>query len=483
MIRAIDLLKLPSLKEGYIAAGGGGVYNIIRRFEILEETYPSVVRFLDEGIFYVTTFWSLANDKESRLHLIEEMIKHHCAGIGIMPEVYLNNEIEPEILKLANDNNFPIFYIPSSVRWGDLLAEYSVISNNSIEAKERSWIDMALGIFVDFHISHDPGTLCKRMSEILHLPVVISAVTVYSYGTEGINVAVLISRIQNIRQNSGKMIQSPSMIRVDNSRIALAYFGENSMVACCPDVGGVQDNILYLYHQIAPFAVRELDNLSHNKRIRKIGTNFQYYGDQKLYVAFLRFEHYEKAEHIFGKKYVLYESNSYQKYNIYLIPEEENKFFSVYDIYNRMAEESKPELFIFSQAKYCQNELVQEIARIKNLLSSLLFLKGCFSMDELPMLYLLANTPQENDILLYSSKQRTIKVLEEVKPFLHTLRIYLVLHSIKDVSHLMGIHVNSVKYRMEKALQYLGMDDTLPVSELSSLYLLMYLEHLELENR
>lgn len=44
MIRAIDILNLPSMREGYIAAGGNGAYRVIRRFEILEETYPAVVQ-------------------------------------------------------------------------------------------------------------------------------------------------------------------------------------------------------------------------------------------------------------------------------------------------------------------------------------------------------------------------------------------------------------------------------------------------------
>ena len=35
MIRAIDILNLPSMREGYIAAGGNGAYRVIRRFEIL----------------------------------------------------------------------------------------------------------------------------------------------------------------------------------------------------------------------------------------------------------------------------------------------------------------------------------------------------------------------------------------------------------------------------------------------------------------
>ncbi len=480
MIKAIDLLSLPSMKEGYIAAGGNGIYRVIRRFEILEETYPAVVRFLDEGFFYVTSFWSLAADKESRIHLIEEMIEHRCAGIGIMPGSYLNNEIDPEILELGNNNDFPVFYIPTSARWGDLVAEYSVISNNNIESLERSWIDMALGIFVDFHVTRDPGVLCQKMSEILGSPIVLSAVTVYSYGAEDIKVAFLISRIQKIRQNEGNAMKSPMMIRINTSRVAIIYFGENSMIACCPRRGGVQDSILHLYHQIAPFVIRELDHISKGNKSRKIQANIPYYSNTKISVAALRFENYDRIKYNFSKKYILYENNYYQKYCILLIPEDENEP-SIYETYCKLMEENKPDLFVFSQGKYRNKELQQEIGRVKNLLNSLLFLKGCYSVDELPILYMLTNAPRENDILLYSAAQLKIKFSEEADVFLHTLRLYLVLHSLKDVAQLLGIHVNSVKYRIEKAMQYLGMEANVALNDLSSLNVLLYLEHLAAE--
>lgn len=485
MISVIDLLKLPSMKEGYIAAGGSGIYHVIRRFEILEETYPSVVRFLDEGTFYVTSFWNLADDKESRVHLIEAMIEHGCAGIGIMPGGYLNNEIDREILQLGNEYDFPIFYIPLSVRWGDLVAEYSVISNNNIEAMERRWLELALGIFVDFHLKNDPGVLCERMSKTLRLPIVISAVTVYSYGTEGINVAVLTSRIQNIRQSGGKAMQSPMIIRADMSRIAVLYFGEHSMIACCPAREEVQDNILQLYHQMAPFAVRELDNMvSHSKKIRKIEVNAPYYGNARVYIAVLRFENYEKTKHAIDKKYILYESNPYQKYCILLIPEEEDgNTCSIYEAYCKMIEARQPDLFIFSQGKYRQKNLQREVSRIKNLIHSLLFLKGCYSTDELSLIYMMSSAPRAQDAFVYSAQQLQAKPSAEVKTFLHTLRLYLVLHSIKDVSLLMGIHVNSVKYRMEKAMKFLEMDSDLPLSEIASLNVLMHVERMAAEIR
>lgn len=484
MIKVVELLRLPSLKEGYIAAGGNGIYNVIRRFEILEETYPSVVRFLSEGIFYVTNFWSLANDKESRIRLIEEMIEHRCAGIGIMPGAHLDNEIDQEILELANENKFPVLYIPQTVRWGNLLAEYSVVSNNSFDLRERSWLDMALDSFVDFHISRDPGVLCQKISEILHLPVVISAVTVYSHGTEGINVAILISRIQNIRKSGRAILLSPLLVRVDNSRVALVYLGAGSMIACCIDRARAQENILQLYHQIAPFVIRELDQISRINPNKQDHYHFQYSEDRRMYLALVKVENCERVKSIFGKKYIIYESNVYQKYSIVLIPEEKcEKNTSIYDIYYEIMNEIKPDLFVFSQEKYAYQTMSQEIDRIKNLINSLLFLNGCFSTQELSLIYLLANTPQEYEFLLYTAEQNKIKDSSDITPFLNTLRLYFVLRSITDVSHLMGIHVNSVKYRIDKALQYLGMEEEMPVSEVPYLQLLLLLEHFVAENK
>ena len=67
MLKVIDLLRLPSLSEAFIAAGAEGMFKIIRKLEVLEEAYPSVVRFLRPNEFYLTNFWSLVDKKEGRI--------------------------------------------------------------------------------------------------------------------------------------------------------------------------------------------------------------------------------------------------------------------------------------------------------------------------------------------------------------------------------------------------------------------------------
>ena len=47
----------------------------------------------------------------------------------------------------------------------------------------------------------------------------------------------------------------------------------------------------------------------------------------------------------------------------------------------------------------------------------------------------------------------------------------------------MGIHVNSVKYRLTKALQYMGIDEDIPLNELPFVQLLVILEHFIADNK
>ena len=83
---------------------------------------------------------------------------------------------------------------------------------------------------------------------------------------------------------------------------------------------------------------------------------------------------------------------------------------------------------------------------MKDLLHSLLYLKGIYSMDELPLIYIMSNMPYEYDARLFSAMTTAEMSVADAVLFLHTLRLYLVLRNITDVSKLMGIHVNSCKF-------------------------------------
>ena len=194
-------------------------------------------------------------------------------------------------------------------------------------------------------------------------------------------------------------------------------------------------------------------------------------------------ENYRKCENQRSRNYIVYESSSYQKYCILLIPEKEEKNFSIYEAYCEIFHMVEPELFVFSQSKYNQRQVLQEVSHMKDLLHSLLYLKGIYSMDELPLIYIMSNMPYEYDARLFFARTTAEMSVADAVLFLHTLRLYLVLRNITDVSKLMGIHVNSVKYRLTKALQYMGIDEDIPLNELPFVQLLVILEHFIADNK
>ena len=104
-------------------------------------------------------------------------------------------------------------------------------------------------------------------------------------------------------------------------------------------------------------------------------------------------------------------------------------------------------------------------------------------MDELPLIYIMSNMPYEYDARLFSATTTAEMSVADAVLFLHTLRLYLVLRNITDVSKLMGIHVNSVKYRLTKALQYMEIDEDIPLNELPFVQLLVILEHFIADNK
>lgn len=483
MLKVMDLLRLPSMGQSYIAAGGGGVFREVRMLECLEETYPSVVRFLTANEFYLTSLWSLANDKEGRIELIRAMIEHNCSGVGIMPGTYLNDKIDDEILKLANENSFPIIYIPQTARWGNIISEYGILASGYHPEMMNTHLADVLDVFSRFHLDGDPSSFCRRFSLLVKLPIIISTNTVYSYHTEGINVAVVISKVRNICQADRSLIQSPIIARIDNERTAVVYLGRSSMVIGCVANSSLREASMQLFHQVAPYALRELDKIDYRKDAEYVGVNLRNYADTRMYVVLIKgrgwFSYAGKLE----KDYLIYERNSYQQHLLLLIPERDGSGKSIYQELQKIHSAVAPDLMVFSQIPYSQAVVVQEITHLKYMINSLSYLRGIFCVDELPILYLLTYAPREYDARLFSSLDFQEELQPETEPFLMTLRLYLLLHNISDVAKLQGIHVNSVKYRLTKALSYLDVDEDVPLNALPFTRLLMILERLIAENK
>ncbi|MEG0019881.1 MAG: PucR family transcriptional regulator ligand-binding domain-containing protein [Oscillospiraceae bacterium] len=481
MLKISDLLKAPSLQQSYIIAGHDGMFNTVKKLEIMEEPYPAVLEFLVTYEFLMTNFWSMKNDKQGRIDLVKNMIEKRCAGLGIMPEPHLDNIIDPEIIELANKNSFPIIYIDVNARWGDVVSEYGVLAHSSMMPSFDSKLESVLISFSEFNETHDCNEFCTKIAEVLDLPVIMSTNTIYSANMGALNVAQVVSKIQMVKKNGSKDIASPITVRVQDDYIAIVHFGEKSFIAVYIQTNMLNFPTLKLFHKLASTVTKELDKLCpasfghENHVMLRIA-------DVPMFYVLIKKENIANIEKEIDYKYTVYEKNTYFNYCVMLIPNTFEKNNEIYSVYQQLMQKLTPDLFIFSIASYNKRELIDEIEPLKYTVNTLSYLDGIYSTDELPLLYILSYAPYEYKSYLFKALNKRKRLKEEEKSFLDTLRLYSVLHSMVDVANLLGIHANSVKYRLSKALANLGYEEDSMLGDLSSLKLLIQLELIMIEN-
>lgn len=482
MLKIADFLKIPSLGQSYMVAGHDGIYNIIKKLEVMEEPYPSIQKFLVPHGFLLTNFWSMKSDKEGRYQLVKCMIESRSAGLGIMPEPHLNDIIDNEIIELSNKHSFPIIYISAQARWGNIISEYGVLANSDMTSSIDSRMSDVLNMFAEFHEDNNIGRFCRDIGKFLNMPIIMSTNTVFSSDSENINVALLIAKIQVICQQSRNTLISPISLRFDDAHLALVYFGKRSIVAVCVSNMDLNSTSLQLFHKIAPAITKELDKLCANLYNERSNPSILSLDDTPMSYVLIKRKDIDNIEKKLNYKYVTYEKNKFFNYCIILIPNQFHKGNEVYHVYQELISLLKPDLFIFSRKCVDKKDLLNEIEPLKFTVNTLSYLEGIYSTDELPLLYILSYAPYEYKAHLFPEMREGGKLKGEERVFMDTLRLYLVIRTISDVASLLGIHGNSVKYRLRKALKYFGYKGENILGDIPYIKLLMQLEYNIIEN-
>lgn len=481
MLKVTDLLRLPSMKQSFIVAGHDGMFNVIKKLEIMEEPFPQVLEFLAPYGFMLTNFWSMKDDKEGRLELVKNMIAARCSGLGVMPGPHLSGEIDPEIIELANDNGFPILFVDEGVRWGDVISEYGMLTNAYTMSRfDVKWNDL-LDAFLDFRTDKDSKIFCQRLSNLIELPIVLSTDTVVSSENSPISVALIISRIQTAIRNIRKPMNSPITVRLTNEYFAIVQQGKKAFIAVCIKNQTLNDPSLQLFSRIAPTAIRELDKLCSSTYHENGNQILARLEDIPRYFVLIKNQSIREVEKKLSFKFVVYERNTYFNYSILIITEEVSNSHETYRIYQKIQDMVELDLFVFSSKALYQKDLIKELEPLKLIIHTLSHLKGIYSADEFPLLYILAYAPYEYKSHIFPGMESSLQFKEEEKNFLDTLRLYIVIRNMSEVACILGIHTNSVKYRLTRALRILGYEEDENIAEMASVKLLVQLELIAIE--
>ncbi|WP_434309502.1 PucR family transcriptional regulator ligand-binding domain-containing protein [Hominifimenecus sp. rT4P-3] len=473
-------MKLPSLGQSCITAGHGGIFNNIKKIEVTEEPYPAIRDFLVPGSFFLTTFWSMRNDKENRIQMVREMIECRCAGLGIMPAPNLGGVIDEEILELGNRYEFPIVYIPEGTGWGNIISEYGLLAHNLFSSGTNQQLPDVLNIFTEFQEDENIENFRRKVSGLLQVPLIVSTDTVYSGDLPDVTVAMIMAKVQSVCQENVRSFASPITIRIDDTHSIVVHFGKKALVIAYTVSRLLDSSAFQLFYKIAPAMAKTLDRYCTNPYSIR-GKHFTGdLGDKPMYCVLMKKKDFRDIERELGGPYIIYERNDYLNYCIILIPDEVHKTCEVYPVYREMMDKIKPELFVFSQVSMEKRNLISKLESIKYMVSTLAYLEGMYSVDELPLLYLLSYAPLEYRRQLFGETgMRSLQ--EEDRSFLETLRMYILLRNIVDVGNIQGIHPNSVKYRLKKMLTRFGYREEDVLGDLSYIELLMQLEFMTIE--
>ncbi len=478
-----DLLKLPSLKNSYIVGGHHGALNIVKKIDILESPYPIVEKFLMPYEFVFTSFWNCRDDKENRINLVKALIRNKCSGIGIMPGPNLNDCIDDEIIKLANEFDLPVLYIPSNVLWSDIISEFSMVASPLSNLDIDSYFSDILLAFSDFQSSRDVKKLCIELNEYLSLPIVMIADDIYYSGVEKKHISSLLSKINSIAIKNESNFNIPISLYISDNNYCMLYCTNNVMFATFANSSNMINPSLEVFHKIAPVVIKELDNLVRKKDIvTQEQTDLD--DDQNYYICFVKKDTLEKYHNFIRSNFILVEENNRYNYSIFMIPENMeniNNDRDIFEIYSEIIDKINPKLFIFSKESCSRREVHKRIEILRISVSSLFFIEGIFIIDELPLLHMIFNSPFSYRELVFKVGSFDINI-DADETFLDTLRLYLILRSSNDVSDLLGIHPNSVKYRISKCFRSYHFDTFNALSELPLLRLLLVLEIIKIKD-
>lgn len=169
-MKLVDILNLPTFKEAIIVAGNKGIENSVQSVNLMDA--PDIIHYLNKEQLLLTTAYSIKNSPNALIKLVEQMAKQGCAGLGLKTKRYID-EIPEEVIKMANQLNFPIIEIPLNYSLGEMLNE----ALGCILKRRTHELDYALSVhreFTDIVISGGGFlNIIESLASIIKVPVIL----------------------------------------------------------------------------------------------------------------------------------------------------------------------------------------------------------------------------------------------------------------------------------------------------------------------
>ncbi|PRO67170.1 PucR family transcriptional regulator [Alkalicoccus urumqiensis] len=127
-----ELYEKSRLQEAVPAAGKQAMHREVRAVTMMDA--PDIDSYLEEGLFLVTTGYSMRETPGQLVRLVDRMASASCAGIGIKSARFLKG-LPPELKEAAEERGLPLFDIPEDLSLGTLVNDMLALVLKSREAE------------------------------------------------------------------------------------------------------------------------------------------------------------------------------------------------------------------------------------------------------------------------------------------------------------------------------------------------------------
>lgn len=117
-MKVTELMEIPALKEMKVVAGKSGCSREALTVNMMDA--PDIIQYLKSNEFLVTTAYHVKDQPELLIELVRAMAEKNCAALGVKTKRYVE-EIPDEVIRLANELQFPIIEIPMSLSLGEIV--------------------------------------------------------------------------------------------------------------------------------------------------------------------------------------------------------------------------------------------------------------------------------------------------------------------------------------------------------------------------
>lgn len=128
-----DILSMNEFNRCKLISGESGTDNLITSINSME--IPDITDWLSEGVFLITTGYSIKDDPKKMEELIVNLSNRKASGLAIKTRFI--KKISNSVLKLSNELKVPIIHIPDDISFSDLstpimkkLVEADNLANN-----------------------------------------------------------------------------------------------------------------------------------------------------------------------------------------------------------------------------------------------------------------------------------------------------------------------------------------------------------------